>query len=308
MYTYVKPKPLVFELVGDEGFKLRKEAKKFIEETLAKGPEAGSPEEQSYGILAQLVIRKKLNLPAVNEEKQNLGVDIVLPSGVRVDVKCRGGVLPFQEEYVGTGDIIREAKHNFFARQVWDSRLETDIYLMTHLEVPQRGKLKAQLPGTLRQRKWKLYVCGWVSKARVQQESVYLPRGSLTEQGRTWFTYRGQEIEFYHKYLNGLRDLKDLLGIDQNDVEKDVAKPTNLHLTSPDTARIAIDLVGRGILSEDTLKFIKEKFGLDNSAPPILHPNQYFHFVRWLELMGKANNQDLEKLQKIMSEEKFTGL
>ena len=128
-----------------------------------------------------MVIRNKLGMPEINPEDHPLGYDLLLPSGVKVDVKCRGGALPFKEEYESSDGIAREAKHNFFARQMHDERLDADIYVMTHLETPS----KRELPGTTRQRKWILYICGWVSKERVANEGVYLPRGSLTEQGRT---------------------------------------------------------------------------------------------------------------------------
>ena len=70
-------------------------------------------------------------------------------------------------------------------------------------------------------------------------EGVYLPRGSLTEQGRTWFTYRGQEIEYYNRNLNGLETVEDLLSIDPPDVEKDRNHKGDLNLTSVDAVRIA---------------------------------------------------------------------
>jgi hypothetical protein len=57
--------------------------------------------------------------------------------------------MAFAETYGGSGTIVREAKHNFFARQIYDDRLNTDIYLMTHLQVAGDG----ELPGTARQKK-----------------------------------------------------------------------------------------------------------------------------------------------------------
>ena len=122
------------------------------------------------------------------------------------------------EKYTSSDGIPREAKHNLFARQVFDNRLDTDIYLMTHLERPKPGTL----PGTSRQRKWKLYVCGWVSKGRAKREGVYLPRGSLTERGISgWFPYRGQEIEFYNKNLNGISAVEELFELTKEDVGQD---------------------------------------------------------------------------------------
>jgi hypothetical protein len=302
-YKYSSPKPIIIDLSGREGFEIRKKAAEFVENLKVRGKEAGNEQEQTYGILAEMIIRKELGLPEPDPEKKELGWDINLPSEVKADVKCRGGTLPFQELYDGSGDIKREAKHNFFARQIWDERLNADIYIMTHLETPKpsRGQ-KTALPGTERQRKWKLYVCGWVSKERVKKEGVYLPVGSITEQGKKWFAYRGYEIEFYNQHLNGFSQIKDILVIDKKDVLEDQNKGMNLHMTSVDAIRIAIDLIGYGILDKDVLEFLKEKFKIDKEVPPILHPNQYHHLLKWLKVEGKVNDKDLEKLSEIMQE------
>lgn len=303
MYKYVLPKPIVIELQGQEGFELRKKAVEFVERIKVKGAEAGSEQEQTYGILAQMAIRKVLGLPLEPEEDQSKGFDILLPTGIKVDIKCRGGTKPFQDRYLGSGEVEREAKHNFFARQVWNDKLDTDIYVMIHLECPKapRGK-KTALPGTLRQRKWKLYICGWVSKERVKKEGVYLPRGAITERGNEWFAYRGHEIEFYHQHLNGFTDLKDLLLIDDKDVKEDGKKAMNLHLTSIDAIRIAIDMVGHGVLEKDIVNFLKDKLGLNKKIPTIMHSNQYHHLLKWLKDKGMVKESEIKKLSEIMEE------
>lgn len=97
-------------------------------------------------------------MPDVQSNEHPPGYDILLPSGVKVDVKCRGGIRPFQEEYLSSDGLAREAKHNFFARQIFDKNLDTDIYVMTHLETPS----SRMLPGTQRQRKWiYMFVAGY---------------------------------------------------------------------------------------------------------------------------------------------------
>jgi len=300
--SHISPKPIVIDLNDRKGYEWRVKAKEFVKSLLIRGLEAGSKEEQSYGVLAETVIRDTLKFPPIDPKTRELGFDIVLPTGVKMDVKCRGGTMKFSETYVGTDGIEREAKHNFWARQLEDPRLETDIYLLTHLQVPKR---KIELPGSPRQRKWYLFVAGWVSKARVKRDGVYLPRGSLTERGSTWFAYRGEEVEFYHRHLNELTSLNDLLRIDKNSVKEDEVKPTSLQLTSVDAVRIALDLVGRGILSTKALDSLKHKLDLDVSVPPVFHPNQYFHFVRWLKSTGLAGDEQLEKLDKIMKEKKY---
>ncbi len=300
MYEYIEPHPIIINLSDKEGFKLREKASRFIESNLTKGAEKGNKEEQGFGILAETVIRDQLKLPDKQSEDP-LGFDILLESGIKVDVKCRGGSLPFKEMYLSSDGIAREAKHNFFARQLYDDRLDTDIYLMTHLETPS----VRSLPGTTRQKKWKLYICGWVSKTRVIREGVFLPRGSLTEQGNTWFTYRGQEIEFYNKNLNGFKIISDLLKIDSKDLQEDESKEGDLNITSVDALRIAYDLVGRGILTNSHLDYIKTALGITENVKSILHPNQYYHLLEWLFDTGQLTSNELEKAEKIMKKEKF---
>lgn len=305
MYKYHHPKPIIIKLADELGFQLRQKAAEYMAANEnVTGAERGTSEQQGFGILAEIVIRNKLGMPEINPTEHPLGYDILLPSGVKLDVKCRGGALPFKEEYESDDGIAREAKHNFFARQIHDENLDTEIYLMTHLETPS----KRELPGTTRQRKWTLYICGWVSKERVTREGVYLPRGSLTEQGRTWFTYRGQEIEFYNRNLNGLDKIADLTTIETSDAEKDKSREGDLNLTSVDAIRIVYDLVGRGVLSEKHLAFIQKETGLKKIVKPILHSNQYFHLLKWLKKKGALNDSEIEKARKILREEPYSGI
>jgi len=307
MYQYKNPTPIAIKLIGEDGFALRQKAAEYIEQNQNRtGAERGSVEEQGFGALAEIVVRHYLGMPEINPENHPLGYDILLPSGIKVDVKCRGGNLPFKEVYESDDGIPREAKHNFFARQINNDQLDADIYLLTHLENP--GKKKSVLPGTKRQKKWILYVCGWVSKERVSREGVYLPRGSLTEQGRTWFTYRGQEIELYNRNLNGLSGIEDLLSIETSDVEKDKAKQGDLNLTFVDAIRITYDLIGRGVLNQEHLQFVKNETGLEKIVKPILHPNQYFHLLKWLKEKGHLTDAELARAKDILKEELYSGI
>ena len=305
MYQYHHPRPIIVKLTDELGFELRKKASEYISAYKNQtGAERGSSEQQGFGALAEMVIRNKFGMPEINPKEHPLGYDILLPSGIKLDVKCRGGALPFKEAYESDDGIVREAKHNFFARQLHDTRLDDDVYLMTHLETPS----KRELPGTTRQKKWILYICGWVSKERVLREGIYLPRGSITEQGRTWFAYRGQETEFYNRNLNGLEKIEDLLSIETSDVEKDKARKGDLNLTSVDTIRIAYDLIGRGVLSEQHLSFIQKEISLDKNVKPILHANQYFHLLKWLQEKGKLTENELQHAKEILKEELFEGI
>lgn len=305
MYKYHYPKPIIIKLTDELGFELRQKAAEYIIANQNRtGAERGSSEEQGFGALAEMVVRNKFGMPEINPKDHPLGYDILLPSNVKLDVKCRGGALPFKEEYLSSDNIPREAKHNLFARQIYDDNLDTDIYLMTHLETPK----SRELPGTKRQKKWILYICGWVSKERVKNEGVYLPRGSLTERGRSWFQYRGQEIEFYNKNLNGLESPEDLLKIDLQDVEEDKKKKGGLNLTSVDAIRMVYDLVGHGILTENHIEFIKNKLGIKEKIKPILNSNQYFHLLEWLKDEGQIDDNNFKKAKEFIEKEEYQGI
>lgn len=302
MHSSYPPVPIIINLSTKDGFDLRNKAAKYLEKNFnTTGAERGNKEQQGFGALTEIVIRNELG---ILKKQTDLAYDVLLPSKVKMDIKCRGGERPFQESYLHSDGLSREAKHNFFARQIYDEDLNTDIYLMTHLETPS----DRTLPGTTRQRKWKLYTCGWVSKKRVLREGVYLPRGSLTEQGNSWFPYRGQEIEFYNKNLNGLKDIKDLLSIDKKDVKNDESKKGDLNLTSVDALRIAYDLAGRGFLNQKQIGFIKKKLGIVDTVSSILHSNQYYHLMEWLEEMGQVNKVEVEKFKEKIKKSLYEGI
>ena len=305
MYKYSPPHPIIIKLADANGFELRKKAGEFVSANISKGAERGSKEQQGFGALAEIVIRKYLRMPELKPEDHPFGYDILLPSKVKVDVKCRGGGRPFQETYLRDDGLPREAKHNLFARQVYDDNLDADIYLMTHLETPKEDRL----PGTKRQKKWVLYVCGWLSKERAKKQGVYLPRYSLTERGKNdWFVYRGQEIEYYNKNLNGLSELSDLLKIEKIDVDFDKNKKGDLNLTSVDALRISYDLIGRGILNERHVQFIKNKLNIKGTVSSFLHPNQYYHLLKWLKENNQVTNKEIKNLEKELTKKDFEGI
>ncbi len=109
--------------------------------------------------------------------------------------------------------------------------------------------------------------------------------------------------------MNGLNSLNDLLQIDRKDVARDVSKPANLHLTSVDAYRIAVSLVGLGILPKEIIPEIKKELGLhDKIVPTIMHSNQHYHLMRWLKAKGIGNigDKEFELLKAEMPEITFS--
>ncbi|MCL5019651.1 MAG: hypothetical protein M1426_04135 [Patescibacteria group bacterium] len=310
MYKYTLPHPIVIDLgynsiTKDLGYRFRNDALEFVTNNKSKGAQAANDDRQGYGILAEIVIRARLNLPTINDDPHPVSYDILSKKGVKIDIKCRGGEKDFEEGYLGEDGFLREAKHNLFARQLFDKNLDSDVFLLTHLKHPYK---KSSLPGGLKDRSWKLYVCGWISKKRVLREAVYVPPGGISEQGNRWFPYQYQNIEVFNKCLNGFSRLEEILELESKDVQEDGDKSLGLHMTSVDSYRIIADLVGRSILDKKVLEFVENLNTLTDSVKPFLHPNQYFHLMRWLQMKGQVSPSQVKKLRKIITEKKFEGL
>lgn len=139
------------------------------------------------------------------------------------------------------------------------------------------------------------------------REGVYLPPGAISERGREWFAYRAHEIEFYNRNLNGLESIADLLKIEFKDVELDADKKGDLNLTRVDTLRIGYDLVGRGVLQQKHLDYIKNEMRLDGEVSPFLHSNQSIHALKWLLEKKVIAPQEYSEMTKKIPETKFEG-
>jgi len=81
-----------------------------------------------------------------------------------------------------------------------------------------------------------------------------------------------------------------------------------LNLTFVDAIRITYDLIGRGILNQEHLAFIKNETGLEKIVKPILHSNQYFHLLKWLKEKGHLTEAELAKAKNILKEDPYTGI
>lgn len=311
LYTYKHPIPIEIALAatdsirGKTGLQLREEAKRYMDANPnVRGAERGSSEQQGYGALAEVVLRHCLGMQLTNPSDHPIEYDFMLSHNVRADSKCRGGRMPFKEYYDNPDGIPREAKHNFFARQVLEEGLETDVYVMSHLLTPQVGTL----PGTARQRKWSLFVCGWISKERVRREGTFLPRGAISERGNEWFAYRGQEIEVYHKNLNGISSIDELNDLTIEDVEADAQRIGDLNLTNVDAIRIATDLVGLGILSSGKLQQLKNELNISGTIKPFLHPNQYHALLKFMRGKNMIDDSVIDLLKTKFPYVEYSGI
>lgn len=298
------------DLNGRQHIKTREEVNEYVEVnwdrlkknfSLAKNQsESNKKLEIKKGFLAQYAVRKAVGLSGIEDDDLDLAADLINPHGLKMDVKTENVDIAFKTEYVGSGGIMRGTKHNFYARQLFDPNLRsTDLYIVTRLQT------SANFPGTgsANEKRWRLWICGWVSKQRVMQEGVLIPRGGISERGHKFFDYRSHNYEFYQHALNDLDgDLKDwFVTITRDAVTRDSNK--NPHetrqCTTADGQRIIGDLLTRQIITRPQYDRINRYLGLEGKhVPPILHTNHTVRFVKHLVNIEYLDESILAKLDQ----------
>ena len=298
---------LVIDLNGKNNLKFRKEVNDYVDDNwdnLSKKfnrsrnqSEDSKKLEIKKGYLAQYVIRTQVGLAGIDSPNNDLSADLTNANGIKIDVKNETVKFEFQEHYMGTGDILRQAKHNFFPRQLYDTKLNsTDIFLVTRLRTGDT------FPGSgrLNESRWKLWVCGWVSKIRVRNEGILIPRGGITEQGSKFFDYRSNNVEFYQLGLNPITDLYSWFeNVTKDDIKNDEEKNPDdtIQCTIADGQRILGDLLVRKIINDEQFSSISNSLGLDGKhVPSILHHNHTIRFVKYLVNKKFLTHDTIDKL------------
>ena len=301
---------LVIDLNGKDNINFRKEVNDHVEDNwntiISKFQKVKTQKiedkklEVKKGFLAQYIIRKNVGLEGIDAEDIDYSADLTNPHGIKIDVKMEGIKIDFQEEYIGSGNIYRQAKHNFYPRQLFDPKLETtDLFLVTRL------KTGANFPGSGRsnEKNWKLWICGWVSKKRVKNEGVLIPRGGITEQGQKFFDYRSHNVEFYQYALNNVDDLSKWFNeITKNNVQQDEQKNPDetQQCTTADGQRIISDLLTKNIITREQFDNVNLFLDLNEKyVPPILHSNHTIRFVKHLIKKKILASEILEKLPDV---------
>ena len=135
---------LKIDLNGSNGIDFRKEVHDHVEdnwdmmESKFKKSRTQTTEakklEVKKGFLSQYVVRRHVGLEGIDAGDMDYSSDLTNPNGIKIDVKMEGIKIDFKEEYDGSGGIMRQAKHNFYPRQLFDPNLATtDLFLVTRL-------------------------------------------------------------------------------------------------------------------------------------------------------------------------------
>ena len=305
---------LVIDLNGKDNIGYRKEVNDHVEDNwdliMSKFQKSKTQSIESKklevkkGFLSQYIVRRNVGLEGIDAEDVDYSADLTSPNGIKIDVKMEGISIDFQEAYIGSGDIYRQAKHNFYPRQLFDPKLSTtDLFLVTRLRTGDT------FPGSGRsnEKKWKLWICGWVSKKRVKNEGVLIPRGGITEQGQKFFDYRSHNVEFYQYALNEIKNLKEWFdGITKEQIKQDEDKDPDetQQCTTADGQRIISDLLTKNIITREQFDKVNSFLDLEEKyVPPILHNNHTVRFVKHLISKNILTEDILDKLPGVGIEE-----
>ena len=300
---------VAIDLNGRKSHAIRKEVSDYVDarwtEILPRFGKAGKQSEESRkmevkrGFLAQYVVRRAVGLAGIEGDGAGHSADLASPRGVGIDVKTEATSFDFQEEYEGSGGVMRQAKHNFYPRQLYDPKLaKTDAFLVTRIRTGD------EFPGSgiSTERRWKLWICGWVSKRRVINEGVLVPRGGVTEMGSSFFAYRSHNVEFYQHALNPIGSLRDWFGtISPETVKGDEERNPDAtrQCTTADAQRIIGDLLAKEVISREEFRAINRHIGLDDiRIPPILHSNHAVRLAKYMINEGLLPKPVLGKLAR----------
>ena len=84
--------------------------------------------------MAQFVVRRTVGLAGIEDGGADYSADLVNSHGVKIDVKTEATSFDFQEAYEGSGGVMRQTKHNFYPRQLYDPKLaKTDAFLVARI-------------------------------------------------------------------------------------------------------------------------------------------------------------------------------
>ena len=262
--------------------------------------------------LAEMVVRKHAGLrpkrTKYREEDGGLAADAVSKNGVIIDIKMENATNDFETRWDSGDDygIMLDSKHNLYVKQVYHPKLtKTEVFIITRLRMAgtkfpggKRGKCSN------REKNWKLWICGWISKKRVKKEGVIIPLGNVSERNfEAYMAYKQNNIEVYQHTLNGITDLKQFFKeITKNDVEKDAKhKYGNFRQsTTADAQRVLQHLVFCRCITKQQYNKINDSLDLKGKiVPPILHQNHIFSVARNFIRNKQLDAAVLEKLEKL---------
>lgn len=271
---------------------------------------AGDAIQQWAGNMAESLVRIACGHGPIYTKNAGTDPDLELNDCI-LDVKAMISPNYKEDGFPGTGGWIREPKNNLTPPNSAD---ENDAYIFVRVrgapnKTGEDGKKKfpddgapdgcinyvngSKKIGLAVNPVFTATVIGWLSHEDTFLYPPLIPggkgggrikKGGITESGMYWFAYmKSDDLEVFDHGLNEINEWTDITGLTKGMID---AQPTPSlpFLTTVDAHRVAIGLLGRGIISPETFGQISESLHFSiprEDVPTILQPTQYEVLLRW---------------------------
>lgn len=296
---------------------------------------AGNAIQQWAGNMAESLVRIACGLGAVYTKIAGTDPDLEL-NDCYLDVKAMISRNYNEDGFRGTGGWLREPKNNLVPPDPED---ENHAYIFVRVrgapnatgedgskmfpdDVAPDGCINyvngSKKIGLNANPEFTATIIGWLSHGDTFLYPPLIPGGrgggGVSEGGMTWIHYQiSDNLEVFDHGLNEINELTDITGLTQDTIENQ-PPPSRPFLTTVDAHRVAIGLLGRGIISNEIYGQITESFEFPiprEEVPTILQPTQYRVLLQWCldsqlieqETLNEFNEIDRRRIANEVDEE-----
>ena len=301
---------------------------------------SGNAIEQWIGNMSESLVRLGCGLTPVYTKESGTNPDLILNHCI-LDVKAMKSRNYDPTGFRGTGGYLREPNNNFLVA-VTEKRTKNDIDAYIFVRVTQYPK-KTGTKGTTEfpsqdaaenvvsyvngsakisfgngaNEEFHCTVVGWLSDIDALSSPPLIPggigfskikSGGITERGMHWFAYQASDnLEIYDFGLNQINQWSDIRNLTQSSIE-DTDPPNLPFLSTVDAHRVALGLLGRGIISEQEFESLVDNLDFQiprDQVPTILQRSQYKALLKWglkNDFINETSFSRFEEIERIWNE------
>ena len=287
----------------------------------------GNAIQQWEGNMAESLVRIGCGLGPIYSKQTGTDIDLEI-NDCKIDVKSMNSPYYNPEGFLGTGGYNREPKNNLVPP---DDNDQNDAYIFVRItDAPPttgRGKKgnKSSFPeegseqdvsfvdgswktGSENNPLFRIVIVGWLSIKHVRKYAPIIPGGraggGISEKGNNWMHYQiAPNMEVYDGQLKSINEFEDITSITIEQINES-SPPALPFLSTVDAHRVALGLLGRGIISEQEFENLANNLGFQiprDQVPTILQRSQYNVLLNWGRENGFIDKTSLSRFEKIES-------
>jgi hypothetical protein len=285
----------------------------------------GNAIQQWEGNMAESLVRIGCGLGPIYSKQTGTDIDLEI-NDCKIDVKSMNSPYYNPGGFLGTGGYNREPKNNLVPPKDDD---QNDAYIFVRItDAPKttgRGKKgkKSSFPeegseqdvsfidgsskaGSGLNPIFHIAIVGWLSIEHVRKYAPIIPGGraggGISEKGNNWMHYQiAPNMEIYDGQLNQICEFEDIanLSIERINNSNPPALP---FLSTVDAHRVALGLLGRGIISEQEFQSLVDNLDFQiprERVPTILQRSQYNVLLNWGRENGFIGETSISRFAEI---------